>query len=347
VLYSVLGTSGMRVSKLALGTATFGVAPTEVDADRVIGAALDAGINFIDTANAYGNLAHFDRPGVAPADKRASAEEIVGLCLSGRRDNLVISTKASEPIGPGVNDRGLSRRHLVEQIDRSLRRLRTDHVDLFYAHHPDPDTPLEETIMTLDGLVRSGKTRSYGLSTYPAWSSVHALWTSDKRNLHPPVCLQVRYSMVARQVETEIVPAALAFGLSLVVFSPLAGGLLTSAPSRQEPYRGEVRWGGGAFTESQLAAARRLEALADEWGCSPAQLALAWVLRRPGVASAIIGPETPAELQDVTGVVVLAGQLSADQYRQLDEIGASGVADPPPRPPQAPVTGDDKRRSRP
>jgi aryl-alcohol dehydrogenase-like predicted oxidoreductase len=336
VLYSVLGTSGMRVSKLALGTATFGVAPTEAQADRVIGAAVDAGINLIDTANAYGNLAHFDRPGAPPASERASAEEIIGACLKGRRDELVISTKASEPIGANVNDRGLSRRHLLAQIDRSLSRLRTDHVDIFYAHHPDPDTPIEDTLMTLDDLVRSGKARTYGLSTYPAWATVHALWTADRRNLHSPVCLQVRYSMVARQVETEIVPTALRFGLSLVVFSPLAGGLLTAAASRHRPYRGEVRWGGGTFTESQQAAAEQLETTAGEWGCPPAQLALAWALQRPTIASAIIGPESSEELEEVVGAVDLGAQLSAEQYRRLDEIGATGVADPSPRPPDAP-----------
>jgi aryl-alcohol dehydrogenase-like predicted oxidoreductase len=326
----------MRVSKLALGTATFGVAPTKAGADRVIGAAMDVGINLIDTANAYGNLAHFDRPGAPPANERSSAEEIIGACLKGRRDELVISTKASEPIGPNVNDRGLSRRHLVAQIDRSLSRLRTDHVDIFYAHHPDPDTPLEDSVMTLDDLVRSGKTRAYGLSTYPAWATVHALWTADRRHLHSPVCLQVRYNLVARQVETEIVPTARQFGLSLVVFSPLAGGLLTTAASRHRPYRGELRWGGGAFTESQQAAAVQLETTAGQWGCPPAQLALAWVLRRPTVACAIIGPETPEELEEVVGAVDLGAQLSPDQYLQVDEIGATGVVDAPPRPPDAP-----------
>jgi len=335
----------MRVSKLALGTATFGVAPDEAEADRVIGAALDAGVNLIDTANAYGNLAHFDRPGVVPASERASAEEIIGACLEGRRDELIISTKASERVGPDVNDRGLSRRHLVAQIDRSLRRLRTDHVDIFYAHHPDPDTPLEDTLMTLDDLVRSGKTRTYGLSTYPAWASVHALWTADRRDLHPPVCLQVRYSWVARQVETEVVPAARQFGLSLVVFSPLAGGLLTSAASRERPYRGEARWGGGAFTESQHAAARRLEGKAREWGCSTAQLALAWVLHRPTVATAVIGPETPSELTEVVGAVELGAQLSPEQYREMDEIGATPVVDPRPRPPDAPPGRSEHRLS--
>ena len=335
--YSVLGTSGMRISKLALGTATFGVAPPQAGADRVIGAALDAGINAIDTANAYGNLAHFDRPGVAPAAERKSAEEIIGAFLKTRRDEVVLSTKASEPIGPGVNDRGLSRRHLVEQLDRSLARLRTDHVDLFYAHHPDPHTPLEETLMTLDDLVRAGKTRTYGLSTYPAWQSVEALWISDRRHLHAPACLQVRYSMVARQVEAEVVPAASRFGLSLVVFSPLAGGLLTAADSPRHPYRGETRWGGGAFTQSQHAAAERLETLATEWGCSPAQLALAWVLSRPAVASAVIGPESPQEVAENVAAVDLADQLGAEQYAALDEVGAAGVIDPSPRSSPAPA----------
>jgi 1-deoxyxylulose-5-phosphate synthase len=331
VLYSVLGTSGMRVSKLALGTATFGVAPTEADADGVIGAALDAGINVIDTANAYGNLAHFDRPGVAPAAQRRSAEEIIGAVLKGRRDDVILSTKASEAVGPGANDGGLSRRHLVQQLERSLRRLRTGHVDLFYAHHPDPHTPLGETLMTLDDLVRSGKTRSYGLSTYPAWQTVEALWTSDRRNLHAPACLQVRYNLVARQVEAEIVPLALRFGLSLVVFSPLAGGLLTSAANRSRPYVGETRWGGGAFTGSQLAAAARLDHVAAEWGHSPVDLALAWALSRPGVAAAVIGPETPEEVARSAAAVDLMTQLSPEQYASLQDIGASGVTDPAPR----------------
>jgi 1-deoxyxylulose-5-phosphate synthase len=333
--YSVLGTSGMRISKLALGTATFGVAPSEADADRVIGAALDAGINAIDTANAYGNLAHFDREGAPPASERRSAEEIIGAVLGSRRADVVLSTKASETVGPGVNDRGLSRRHLVDQLDQSLRRLRTDHVDLFYAHHPDPDTPLDETLATLDDLVRTGKTRSYGLSTYPAWQSVQALWISDRRSIRPPACLQVRYSMVARQVETEIVPAALRFGMSLVVFSPLAGGLLSRAVDRDRPYSGESRWGGGAFTPSQLAAANELESVADEWGHPPSRLALAWVLSRPGVAAAIIGPESAEEVVASAAAVDLGARLTTEQCARLDEIGAHGIVDPTPRPTKA------------
>lgn len=330
--YSLLGNTGMKVSKVILGTALFGVAPLEADADALIGAALDAGINAIDTANAYGNLPHFDRPGVPPAADRSSAEEIIGRALVGRRDQVVLSTKASEPVGPGPNDRGLSRRHLTEQLERSLKRLRTDHVDMFYAHHPDPDTPLEQTIATLNDFVWSGKARSYALSTFPAWQTMQALWTSDKRNLLPPSCLQVRYSMVARQVETEIVPVAREYGLSLVVFSPLAGGLLAGPRSRSRDWAGETRWGGGGFTESQLAAAAQLDELARAWGSTAAELALSWAITRPTVAAAIIGSETPEEIAQSVSAVELADSLDAEQLALLDEIGRSGIIDAAPRP---------------
>jgi len=330
--YVVLGTSGLRVSRLVLGTATFGIAPSADAADRVIGAALDAGINMVDTANAYGNLAHFDREGMPPAALRKSAEEIIGAVLGPRRDSVLLSTKASEVVGPGVNDWGLSRRHIVEQLERSLRRLRTDHVDLFYAHHPDPDTPLAETLYVLDDLVRAGKARSYALSTYPAWQTMHALWLCDRRGLCTPTCLQVRYNLVARQVEAEIVPLAAEFGLSLVAFSPIAGGLLTTAEARQRPYAGETRWGGGAFTESQLAAATQLEEVAQRWGQPPARLALAWLLRRPSVAAAVIGPESAEQVAASTAAVALATELTSEQLAALDAIGAAGVVDPLPRP---------------
>jgi aryl-alcohol dehydrogenase-like predicted oxidoreductase len=332
--YSFLGTSGVRISKLVLGTALFGVAPLEHDADALIGAALDAGINAIDTANAYGNLPHFDRPGVPVAAERKSAEEIIGAVLGARRDQIILSTKASEPVGPGVNDRGLSRRHLFEQLDRSLSRLRTDHVDVFYAHHPDPNTPLEQTVSALDDLVRSGKTRNWALSTFPAWQTMQALWLSDQRNLLAPVCLQVRYSMVARQVETEIVPVAREYGLSLVVFSPLAGGLLAGREARERGWSGETRWGGSGFTPSQLAAAEELDVLGREWGHDPAELALAWVVRRPTVAAAIVGPESPAELAASVRGIEVAAALEPEQLERLGEIGRTGIIEPAGRPPK-------------
>lgn len=328
--YALLGGSGIRVSRLALGTALFGVAPEANTADAVVGAALDAGVNLIDTANAYGNRPHFDRPGVPPALLRESAEEILGRVLAGRRDDLVLCTKAQEPVGDGVNDRGLSRRHLFDQLDRSLRRLRTDHVDVFYAHHPDPATPLETTLAAMDDLIRAGKARHCALSTFPAWQAVHALWICDDRRLYPPVALQVRYHLLAREVEAEIMPAALRFGLSLVAFSPLAGGLLAGPAVRDRQITGDARWGGGAFTPSQVAAAARFEALAAASGHRPDHLAIAWLLSRPGVAAAIVGPETPAEMAAAAGAADLS--LGTDVRDALDVIGADGVREPAPRP---------------
>jgi 1-deoxyxylulose-5-phosphate synthase len=330
VRYTYLGTTGIAVSRIALGTSLFGVAPDADGAREMIAAADDLGVNVIDTADAYGNLPHFDRPGVPPAAERESAEEIIGRALGARREKFVLSTKAMEPVGPDVNDRGLSRRHLYDALDRSLRRLRTDHVDLFYAHHPDPSTPLESTVATMDQLVRAGKVRHWALSTYPAWQTVQALWIADDRRLEPPVALQVRYHLLARGAETEIVPAAHRFGLSLMVFSPLGGGLLAGRSAADRHFAGETRWGGAAFTPSQLAAAERLDTVAAAAGRPAAQLALAWLLGRPGVASAIVGPESVADLEAAAGAVDL--ELTDDVRAALDALADPPVTEPAPRP---------------
>ncbi|GLY75266.1 aldo/keto reductase [Actinoallomurus iriomotensis] len=320
--YSLLGPSGIRVSRICLGTATFGVAPAADDATRLVHAALDRGVNFVDTANSYGHLPHFDRPGTPPAAAREPAEELVGRALHGRRDEVVLATKAGEPVGPGVGDRGLSRRHLFRQLEASLRRLRTDHVDVYYAHHPDPDTPLAQTLRAFDDMVRQGKVRYAALSTYPAWQLTHALWIGSDLGLDPPVCAQVRYNLVDRAVEREVVPAARRFGLSLVAFSPLSGGLLAGEDAASREYAGERRWGGQGYSARQREAAGRLSSLAGEWGQPPERLALAWLLARPGVASAIVGPETPAELD--ASVAAAGLTLAPEQVAALDEIGESG-----------------------
>lgn len=205
--YQLLGQTGVRVSRLALGTALFGVAPLEADAAGLVRRALDLGVNFFETANSYGNQARFDRPGRPPAEQRRSAEEILGQALAGRRHEVVLATKVMERVGPGVNDGGLSRRHIVQQAEESLRRLRTDYIDLYYAHHPDPATPLEQTLRAFDDLVRQGKVRYAGLSTFPAWQMTEALWTSDRLGLNAPVCNQASYSLATRSAERELVPA--------------------------------------------------------------------------------------------------------------------------------------------
>src|SRR3954463_10626151 len=201
--YSVLGPSGVKVSRICLGTATFGVAPDAQEAGRVVHAALDCGINFFDTANVYGATPPFARPGAPPANEREPAEELLGRALRGRRDEVVIATKSGERrFEPAA---GLSRRYIIQQVEHSLRRLGTDYIDGYYAHFPDPDTPLEQTLTAYDDLVRRGKLRYVALSNYPAWQVTQALWIADDRRLAAPVCVQVKYNLIDRAAEDELV----------------------------------------------------------------------------------------------------------------------------------------------
>jgi aryl-alcohol dehydrogenase-like predicted oxidoreductase len=295
--YHGLGATGVKVSCIGLGTATFGVAPLAADCDRLIGRALDLGINLIDTANSYGNQPRFDRAGAPPASARASAEELVGRALGSRRRDVVLCTKVMEPVGDGPNARGLSRRHLFEQVEISLRRLGTDHIDVYYAHHPDPTTPIEQTMRAFDDLVRQGKILYGALSTYPAWQMTEALWQADRLGTAAPVCNQIAYSLANRAAEQETLPACRRFGLGVTVFSPLAGGLLAGPDVRARAVAGSRRWGGSGFTAQQVGLAERLESVSTETGHPPAVLALGWLVAQPGVSAALVGPETIAELE--------------------------------------------------
>jgi 1-deoxyxylulose-5-phosphate synthase len=316
--YALLGPTGVKVSRICVGTATFGVAPTEGDADRVIGAALDLGINFFDTADVYGNTPIFDRPGAPPADQREPAEQILGRALTGRRGDVVIASKSCEAIGPGVNDRGLSRRHIMQQVENSLRRLGTDYIDLYYAHNPDPDTPLEQTLSAYDDLVRQGKLRYVGLSNHPAWQLAYALWIADDRRLHAPVCVQVKYNLIDRAAERELAPACLQFGLSIVPFAPLHGGLLAGMQVLEREFIGDVRFAGSGFPEAELEIGRTVERLSQDWGLRPYQVSLAWLLSRPAVASAIVGAETVEELTaNASAVDVVLDQAQLDALTTL------------------------------
>jgi 1-deoxyxylulose-5-phosphate synthase len=318
--YALLGSTGVKVSRICLGTATFGVAPSERDADRVVHAALDLGINFVDTADAYGILSVFDRPGAPPAAEREPAERILGRALAGWRDDVVIATKSCVEVGPGVNDRGLSRRHIIQQVENSLRRLETDYIDLYYAHNPDPDTPLEQTLSVYDDLVRQGKLRYVGLSNHPAWQFTHALWIADDRRLQAPVCAQVKYNLIDRAAERELVPACLQFGLSIVPFAPLHGGLLAGMQVLEREVHGDMRYAGSGFPEAELEIGRTVERLSQDWGLRPYQVSLAWLLSRPAVASAIVGAETVEELTANAS----AADVVLDQA-QLDALTTLGV----------------------
>ena len=249
--YSVLGTTGVKVSRICLGTATFGVAPTAQDADRVVGAAIDLGINFVDTADVYGNMPVFDRPGAPAAADREPAEQILGRALRGRRDEMVIATKSNGIVGLDVNDRGLSRRHIIRQVETSLRRLETDYIDLYYAHDPDPDTPLEQTLAAYDDLIRQGKIRYVGLSNHPAWQVTHALWIADDRRLNAPVAAQVKYNLIDRAAERELAPACQQFGLSIVPYAPLHGGLLADLRVLDRDVVGDQRFAGSGVHRSR------------------------------------------------------------------------------------------------
>ncbi len=318
--YVELGRTGMSVSRLALGTAVFGLAPAEEDCDAVVHAALDAGINLFDCANTYGNRPAFDREGLPPAAQRRHAEELLGKALAGRRDEVILCTKVSEPVGEGPNDSGLSRYHIMREVERSLRRLGTDHIDVYHLHHPDDRTGIEETLRATDDLVRQGKVRYVGLSTYAGWQMTQAVMTADRYGLARPVLNQYVYNLINRGVEAEIVPAAAELGLSLTCFSPLAGGALAGGEVVGRPYSGLRRWGVPIeYRAEETQAAADLEARAREWGYAPAHLALHWLLARPVLASAVIGPESPAELAQNLGVFSV--QLDADQEATLDQIG--------------------------
>jgi aryl-alcohol dehydrogenase-like predicted oxidoreductase len=316
--YRQLGRSGLRVSTLTLGTMTIGrdgpsasVGSVDLDgARRQIDLCLDAGVNLIDTADVY---------------SAGVSEEIVGHALEGRRDRVLLATKARMPMGEGPNDAGLSRHHLIEGCEASLRRLRTDHIDLYQVHEWDGQTPLEETLDALDGLVRAGKVRYVGCSNYAAWQLVKALGTSDRLNLQRFVSQQIYYSLQAREAEYELVPAAIDQGLGILVWSPLAGGLLSGKYRRDaQPEEGRhlTDWGEPPIRDQELVydIVDVLVEVAEGHGVSPAQVALAYTLGKPGVTSLVIGARKEEQLVDNLAAAELV--LSADERARLDEVSA-------------------------
>jgi aryl-alcohol dehydrogenase-like predicted oxidoreductase len=319
VRYSVLGPTGVRVSKVCLGTATFGVAPDPQQADRIVGAALDLGVTFFDTADVYGSTPTFDRPGAPPASERESAEEILGRALLGHRDKVVLATKSGERRFDA--DAGLSRRYVTQQVERSLRRLGTDYIDVYYAHFPDPETPLEQTLSVYDDLIRQGKIRYAALSNHPAWQMTEALWIADDRRLvSAPVAAQVKYSLLDRSAEKELAAACTRFGVSIVPYAPLHGGLLADLSGLDRDLAGDKRFGGPGFSAAEIAVARELDRLAREWGLGMQQVSLAWLLSRPAVASVIVGAETVEEMRANASAVDV--ELTAEQLRAVSALTA-------------------------
>ncbi len=319
--YHTLSGTGLRVSRICLGTASFGVAPTEDDTTALVRGALDAGINFIDTASSYGNQSRFDREGVLPAVDRQSAETLVGRAIAGRRDEVVLATKVAEAIGTGPNDGGslgggLSRAHIMRLVERSLKRLGTDYIDIYYAHHPDPVTHIDEWIRAFDDLITQGKIRYYALSTFAGWQLTEAVLAAARMGATRPACHQTRYSVAKRWPESEVLPASNHLGIDTTVFSPLGGGLLAGRTDRR--YAGDARWGARSYSESELALGGSFSSHARSWGIPENHLAVAWLLSKPGVASAIVGPESVAELNELTGSSTL--RLTSEQVAAVDEL---------------------------
>jgi aryl-alcohol dehydrogenase-like predicted oxidoreductase len=323
--YRQLGRSGLRVSVLSLGTMGFGGTgwATPVGQIDVAGAreqialARDAGVNLIDTADVY---------------SAGLAEEILGEALGSARDQVLIATKARMPMGTGPNDAGLSRHHVLRAAEASLRRLRTDYIDLYQVHEWDGQSPLEETLTALDDLVRSGKVRYIGCSNYAAWQLMKALAISDARQLERFVSQQLYYSLHSRHIESEIVPACLDQGLGILVWSPLAGGLLSGK------YRRGVTAPAGSRHLSEWSeppvhdedklyeTIERAVSIGEAHGVSAAQVSLAYLLTKPGVTSLVVGARTADQLADNLAAAQLA--LSPDELKALDEVSGEPLRYP-------------------
>ena len=317
--YRRMGRSGLKVSELCLGTMTFGVTADATAAAAMVDAALAAGVNFFDTANSYA---------------AGESERLLGKALAGRRPDAVVATKFFNPMGGGINDSGMSRVHIMRAVEDSLRRLGTDWIDIYYIHHVDVETELDEMLYAVDALVRQGKVRYPACSNYEAWRLSEALWISDRHGLARIACYQPQYSLVVRDIELELLPLCRYKRLGVAVWAPLAGGFLAGKyrPGMQvrEGSRSADGWAYPStyFAPTADATLALLLERAPETGRTPAQVALRWVLERPGITSAIVGARDVEQLHQNLGAAGwrLDGALAA---------ALTEVSEPAPRYPQA------------
>jgi aryl-alcohol dehydrogenase-like predicted oxidoreductase len=311
--YRTLGRTGIKVSPYCLGAMMFGGPgnPDHDDCIRIIHKALDSGINFIDTADRYSH---------------GESEEIVGKALKGKRDNIVLATKVHGPMGEDPNQQGNSRRWIMRAVEASLRRLQTDHIDLYQIHRPSPETDIEETLSALTDLMRAGKVRAIGSSTFPASEIVQAQWVAERRGLARFRTEQPPYSILNRSTEREVLPLCQTYGMGALVWSPLAKGMLTGRYRKGQPLPDSLR--AKTFPEQMtddrnLDAVERLIPIAEAAGLSLTHMAMAFVMAHPGVTSAILGPRTMQQLDDL-----LAGAdvvLSDEILDRIDEVVAPGT----------------------
>ncbi len=328
--YRNLGRTGVKVSRLCLGTMMFGGPASEADSIRIIHRAIDDGINFIDTANIY---------------NAGESEVVVGKAIADRRHQVVLATKGRQAMGTGPNSSGATRLHLMRELDNSLRRLNTDFVDIYYVHTPDYETPIDETLRAMDDMVRSGKVHYIACSNFRAWRLCEALWTSQRLNLHAFCCVQPLYNIVNRDIEVELLPLCKEYNIGVVSYSPLARGILTgkykpgeAAPEGSRAARKDPRMLQAEWREDSLKVAAEVAAHCQSRGISPSQFALAWCLANPIITSIIIGPRTMEQYEDNLGCLEITvteeDEALVDSLVPPGEHSGKGFQDP-----AYPVTG--------
>ena len=312
--YRQLGKTGLRVSPVCLGTMMFGGPTSEADSIRIMHKAYDQGINFIDTADMY---------------SVGGSEEVVGKAIADRRDKVVLATKGTNAMGDGPNDYGASRYHLTAAVDKSLQRLGTDHIDLYYVHVPDETTTQEETLRALDDMVRAGKIRYIACSNFRAWKLCEALWTSDKLNLNAYCCVQPLYNIMNRDIEVELLPLCEKQGIGVVSYSPLARGILTGKyqpgekpPEGSRASRNDKRMMQAEWRDASLEVAQSIKEYCDNKGVPMTQFALAWCLANPILTSVIIGPRTEEQYDDNIGFLDL--DITAEDEAFIDSLVPKG-----------------------
>jgi aryl-alcohol dehydrogenase-like predicted oxidoreductase len=307
--YRKLGNSSFRVSEIGLGGNTFGWRIDEQASMPVIQYALDHGVNYIDTADYYG---------------QGRSEEIVGKAIKSRRHEVILASKFGRPIGEGPNFRGGSRYYIMRAIDASLKRMQTDYIDLYQMHDPDPETPIEETLRALDDLVKAGKVRYIGASNFAAWQLCEALWTSRGSQLHSFITEQSRYHILDRRIEEELVPLCQAYKVGIIPWAPLAGGFLTGKYHRGEKAPADWRLStpiliyGNLLTEESYRKLAKLEAFATGRGHTVGELAIAWLLAKPWVSTIIAGARSVEQVKSNLGAV--GRKLTPEEVTELDAI---------------------------
>jgi aryl-alcohol dehydrogenase-like predicted oxidoreductase len=307
--YAYLTGTGIKVSRFCLGTMTFGAQIDEARGIRAVDHALDQGVNFFDTANRYTD---------------GKSEEILGKALDGKRDRVILATKAGNSAGGGINNRGCSRLHILQQVEISLKRLKTDYIDIYYLHLPDPHTPVEETLETLDGLVRSGKVRYLGSSNFAAWQACRLYYEARRANRNYPVVAQMVYNMITRGIEQEFIPFLKAFRLGLVVYNPIAAGLLTDKYAEKKQLQNtrfvnSSMYADRYWNDDNLAAWDAIHAIASDAGISMLALAMRWILTTGHVDSILTGFSSQEQLSE--NLKTLAdGPLSPDIMAACDAV---------------------------